>query len=256
MRSQATSPTTPGVRTLLAPRVAPTQPALSVAVQETDTGSDVSTKNLVTTPTKFPGVKDKEVRFDISQEKNKKNTKGEGRQEDVTRGGQGHKLTRQDAEDKLTNSDLFEPDTLTSQKEPVEKVTTGQSTHGTTEPLTTVDKLTEEEVGKLTLEERAEREIIMAEQKMKASGGGAGSVGGSDVDLLSSYADQRSKVNVTGTESRVELMEKVLDMDDEISDMLKDLRKKEEERKDLEREVITLREHMLKDLRKKEEERK
>ena len=136
------------MRTLLAPRVAPTQPALSVAVQETDTGSDVSTKNLVTTPTKFPGVKDKEVRFDISQEKNKKNTKGEGRQEDVTRGGQGHKLTRQDAEDKLTNSDLFEPDTLTSQKEPAEKVTTGQSTHGTTEPLTTVDKLTEEEVGK------------------------------------------------------------------------------------------------------------
>ena len=148
------------MRTLLAPRVAPTQPALSVAVQETDTGSDVSTKNLVTTPTKFPGVKDKEVRFDISQEKNKKNTKGEGRQEDVTRGGQGHKLTHQDAEDKLTNSDLFEPDTLTSQKESEEKVTTGQSTHGTTEPLTTVDKLTEEEVGKFVWGFLSEKDLI------------------------------------------------------------------------------------------------
>lgn len=51
----------------------------------------------------------------------------------------------------------------------------------------------------------------------------------STICLLTKYADTKSKVNITGEESRVELMEKVLEMDEEISTLLKALRKKNDE---------------------------
>ncbi|XP_059146246.1 trichohyalin-like isoform X2 [Physella acuta] len=58
--------------------------------------------------------------------------------------------------------------------------------------------------------------------------------------ILLDYPEMKSKVTTTGEESRVELMEKVLDMDDEISELLTVIRQNEDENVRLRREVRSL----------------
>lgn len=58
-----------------------------------------------------------------------------------------------------------------------------------------------------------------------------------DQDLLVTYADFKSKVEISGDEDRVALMEKVLLMDEEIGTLLKALRSKDEEVKAMRSEL-------------------
>jgi len=63
---------------------------------------------------------------------------------------------------------------------------------------------------------------------------------GSKASLVDSYTDCKSKVQISGEESRVELMGKVLEMDEEIGLLLKELRLKDSELKTLKSKLATV----------------
>ncbi|KAK3766362.1 hypothetical protein RRG08_044547 [Elysia crispata] len=80
-----------------------------------------------------------------------------------------------------------------------------------------------------------------ADKKTKESegGGGEGDVQRA-LSILERYPEGKSRIVTSGSESRVELMEKVLEMDDEIGDLISEVVRKEEEVEQLSRQVKTL----------------